>query len=155
MDAPKPAPVFRARVDEQSKLVVLEVGRWAGVLARLKGKAVEVSITAEPRTHTRSQRGWYRASIVPEVAAFLSEAKGYPISKEQAHELLKQAFIGIVTVEVGGIALTVGISTKTLDPGQFSDFCTGILAHFAGLGLVIPTPEDYWGERPAQSRRAG
>jgi len=143
----RPVPIFRARVDEQSKLVMREVGRWAGVLAKLKGREVEVSISAEPRTHTRSQRGWYRASIVPEVAAFLSEAKGYVISKDQAHELLKQAFVGIMTIEVNGIASTCGISTKTLDPAQFSDFCTAILAHFAGLGLVIPTPEDYWGER--------
>jgi hypothetical protein len=138
---------FRARVDEQSRLVFREAGRWAGVLLNLRGKEVEVCITPEPKTHTRSQRGWYRASIVPEVAAFLSEAKGYQISKEQAHELLKQAFIGVLTVEVAGVATVVGISTKTLDPAQFSDFCTAILAHFAGLGLVIPTPEDFWARK--------
>ena len=138
---------FRARVDEQSKLVVREAGRWAGLLSKLKGREVEVTICAEPKTHTRSQRGWYRVSIVPEVAAFLSEAKGYPISKDQTHELLKQAFVGVITAEVNGVITTVGISTKTLDPAQFSDFCTAILAHFAGLGLVIPTPEDYWGDR--------
>lgn len=144
MESPK---LFRGRVDDQGKLVVLEVGRWAGVLTKLRGKAVQVSISAEPQTHTRSQRGWYRAVIVPEVAAFLSEAKGYVISNEQAHELLKQAFIGVLTVEVAGVVTTVGISTKTLPPAEFSDFCTSILAHFAGLGLEIPTPEDYWSDK--------
>lgn len=135
---------FRARIDEQGKLVPREVGRFAGFLSRFKGRDIEVRLQAERKAHTQSQRGWYRASIVPEVAAFLSEAKGYPISRDQAHELLKSAFIGVVAVEVNGVAATVGISTKTLDTAQFSDFCTAILAHFAGLGLVIPTPEDFW-----------
>lgn len=140
---------FRARIDEQGKLCPKEVGRWHGFLARFKGRDVEVVLQAERKEHTRSQRGWYRAVIVPEVAAFLSEAKGYVISKDQAHELLKQAFIGILTVEINGVVTTSGISTKTLDPAQFSDMCTAILAHFAGLGLVIPTPDDFWSKRTA------
>jgi hypothetical protein len=139
----KPA-IFRACVDPQGKLVVREVGRWAGVLCKLAGQSIEVELRTEPKTHTRSQRGWYRASIVPEVAAFLSEAKGYVISKDQSHDLLKRVFIGTVEFEVNGVIETVAISTKTLDPGQFSDYCTAILAHFAGLGLVISTPEDFW-----------
>lgn len=151
MDAPRPVTVFRARVDEQSKLVVREVGRWQGYLAKLRGKDVEVQIRLERKAHTRSQRGWYRAVIVPEVAAFLSEAKGYVISNDQAHELIKQAFIGVLTVEVAGVVTTVGISTKTLDTAQFADMCTAIMAHFAPLGLVIPTPEDYWAKAKPSS----
>lgn len=140
---------FRAHVDDSGKLIVREVGRWAGVLFKLKGKDIDVILRPEQQTHTRSQRGWYRASIVPEVSAFLSEAKGYPISRDQTHELLKAVFIGTVTIEVNGIKVDVPISTKTLDPGKFSDFCTAILAHFAELGLVIATPEDYWRKETA------
>jgi hypothetical protein len=142
--------IFRAKVNDQGQLMPAEVGRWAGVLSKLKGQTVEVELRTEPKTHTRSQRGWYRASIVPEVAAFLSEAKGYVISKDQSHDLLKRVFIGTVEFEVNGVIETVAISTKTLDPAAFSDYCTAILAHFAGLGLIIATPEDFWTRKPSE-----
>ena len=144
---------FNATVKD-GRLAWSDPGRAAGFLAKCAGKRLKVTVELEERSHTQSQRGWYRAAIVPEVAAFLSEAKGYVISNEQAHELLKSAFIGTVAIEVNGVRVDVPVSTNTLDPGKFADYCTAILAHFAGLGLEIPTPEDYWSRKPGRSEVA-
>lgn len=145
MDA-KPLGVFRAKVNESGQLAPFEVGRYAGLLSRLKGKVVEIRIGLERKEHTRSQRGWYRAAICPEVAAFLSEAKGYAITPDQAHELLKRTFIGVIETPLGEVA----ISTKTLDTAQFSTYCEQIRAYAASeWGLHIQSPDDYWSRKSA------
>lgn len=138
--APAPVPVWRARVDENSGLHWRDAGRFAGFLARLRGRDVEVTVRPERKRRSLKQNAWYWAAIVPAVQQYLSEGRTFPLTEEQTHYLLKFAFIGTEETPLG----PVPISTTTLDVEQYSTFCERIRAHAASeWGLPIPGPEEW------------
>lgn len=139
----RPFPIWPARVNEQGILTVKDVGRWAGFLARMKGKLVEVQVRPERRRRSLNQNSWFWVAIVPAVANYLSEATGNEFSDDQAHYLLKSVFIGVIETPLGPVPK----SSKTLTTEEFSTFCEKIRAHCASeWGFTIPGPEKFWEE---------
>jgi hypothetical protein len=130
-------------VNEQGQLTVKDVGKWAGFLSRLKGKVVEVQVRPERKRRSLNQNSWYWVAVVPAVAQYLSEATGREFSDEQAHYVLKSAFIGVVETPLGLIPL----ESKTLTTEEFAAYCEKIRAHCASeWGFTIPGPEAYWSD---------
>lgn len=112
--------------------------RWAAYLSRLDGKRVTVQVKKPAIHRTQSQNAWYWATVVPAVAAFLSEATGKTYDKDDAHYALKAAFLGQEETPLG----MVPKSTTTLSVEEFTDYCTRIQAHAASeWGLEIASPE--------------
>lgn len=138
MDTPKPSPIFRAKV-QGGALMVREPGRFAGYLAKLQGRDVEVIVRAERKHRSLKQNAWYWVAIVPAVQEYLSDGRTLPLTDEQTHYVLKSSFIGTEETPLG----PVPISTKTLDVEQFSTYCERIRAHCASeWGFTIPSPEE-------------
>lgn len=139
MEGPRAVPIFRAVVNEKGQLTPKEVGRWAGYLARLRGKHVEVTVRPERKRRSLNQNSWYWVAIVPAVQEFLSEGRAFPLSEDQTHTILKSAFIGVEDTALGPVAC----ESKTLTTEQFSTYCEQIRAHAASeWGLLIPGPDE-------------
>jgi len=133
MDAPRPVPVFRARVDEQSKLVVLEVGRFAGYLGRLRGKPVEVTVRPE-RKHRSLAANAYLWGVVYAAA---SEWSGH--DAEELHEVFKGRFLPVrqVVMPTGELLDAPG-STRELDTEAFSEFVNKVIRWLGEQGVNVP-----------------
>jgi len=133
MDSPRPAPIFRARVDEQSKLVVLEVGRFAGYLSRLRGKTVEVIVRPELK-HRSLKANAYLWGVVYAAA---SEWSGH--DAEELHEVFKGRFLPMrqVVMPTGELLDAPG-STRELDTEAFSEFMRKVIVWLAEQGVHVP-----------------
>jgi hypothetical protein len=135
---------FAARVTPKGELVFADPPAWRFVLQRWKGRDVVVEIAPPRRDRTNRQNRWYRGVIVPAVAEELSRNRPLPLSNDQAHHVLKCAFIGTEETALG----PAPISTKTLTTVQFSDYCERIRAHAASeWGRNIPSPDEAGPER--------
>lgn len=132
---------FRGHVDKRGLLILDEPGRWAGVLAAWKGRAVSVEIEAVRMQRSSAQNRWYWGVIVPAVADYLSAGRALPISRDDAHYLLRGAFLGREPSPhgLGGLPK----STRTLTTDEFGTYCERIQAHAASeWALNIPSPGD-------------
>lgn len=132
-------PIHRAWINERLAIVPHDRARWLAYLSRLKNKYVEIIVRSESTRRLRNQNAWYWVQIVPDVARHLSEATGRTIKPEQAHELLKRVFLGVIETPLGPVPR----SSATLTIEQFSDYCTQIQAYAASeWGLNIPGPNE-------------
>jgi hypothetical protein len=139
----RPFPIWTARIDDQSKLVVRDVGRWAGFLSRLKGRAVEVQVRPERKRRSLNQNSWYWVAIVPAIQGYLNESRDLQLSEDQTHYVLKSSFIGLKETPLGPVPL----ESKTLSTQEFADYCEKIRSYAATeWKLPIPGPENYWNE---------
>lgn len=121
-----------------------DAGRWRAWAAYYDKRRVVVTIEAEHKRHSDKQRGWYRAAIVPAYAARLSIGRELPLSNDQAHFVMRGAFLGMVDTPLG----PAPTSTRDLDTAQFSTYCERLVAHAATeWGMHIPTPEEWWASR--------
>jgi len=101
----------------------------------------DVVVTVEPAFPRRSndQNRWYRGVIVPAVAGELSKGRDLPLSNDQAHHVLKAAFLGVEQTALGPAPRR----SRTLTTAEFADYCERIRAHAASeWGLNIPSPNE-------------
>jgi len=137
MDAPKPAPIFRARVDEQGKLVPREVGRWAGYLARFKGRDVEVIVRVE-RKHRSLKANAYLWSVVYAAAA---EWSGH--EPKELHQVLKRMFLPPHKLVLPtGEEIEAPGSTRELDTEQFGLYVNKVVRWLAEQGVHVPASSE-------------
>ena len=133
MDAARPVPIFRARVNEQGKLCPREAGRWAGFLARLRGRDVEVIVRVE-RKHRSLNAGRYYWGVV--VAAGV-EWSGY--EPQEFHDAMKAIHLPRkqLVLPTGEILETLA-TTHDMDTEQFSEFTNRVKRWLAGNGCLVP-----------------
>jgi hypothetical protein len=119
------------------KLTIDQPLRWAAMLARQDGKRVSVTVEREIVRRTLSQNAWYWSIIVPTVASVLSRTRDVPLSNDQAHYVLKSAFIGLDETPLGPVPK----SSAALSTKEFAEYCDRIVAHAASeWGFPIPQP---------------
>jgi hypothetical protein len=107
-----------------------------GVLAALPER-ISVTLERERVIRTSQQNRYYHSCIVPIVQEVLSVGRDLPLSRDQTHELLKQAFLGFEDTKLG----RVGKSTRELDTKQFTKYCDDIQSHFVTeFGIAFPRP---------------
>lgn len=130
---------FAARVSPDGRLVLADEPAWKVFLLRWRQRLVSVWVEPFRPTRSNPQNRWYRGVIVPAVAGELSKGRDLPLSNDQAHYVLKAAFIGQEETALG----PTPISTTTLSTVQFSEYCERIRAHAASeWGLNIPSPNE-------------
>lgn len=119
------------------KVQVDDALRWTSTLARHEGKRVLVTVQREVLRRTTQQNRWYWAIVVPMVADYLSQGRSVPLSNDEAHYVLKSAFIGIDETPLGPIPK----SSAKLSIEDFSLYCDKIISHAAAeWGMNIPAP---------------
>lgn len=133
MDAPKPVPIFRARVDEQGALRPFEVGRFAGYLAKFRAKNVEVIVRPE-RKHRSLKANAYLWGVVYAAA---SEWSGHDV--EELHDVFKGKFLPRrqVVMPTGELLDAPG-STRELDTEAFGDYVNRVIRFLAEQGVHVP-----------------
>jgi len=124
---------------QPSKLSELRVQTW---LAAWQGRAVLVTIEPERKRRSLRANRRYFGCIVPWAAEILSVSRDVPISSDQAHYVLKSAFLGVEETPLGPVPKR----TKDLTSAEFSQYCERITAHFAAEGYQLPALEDPCGE---------
>ncbi len=110
----------------------------------------EVLVSVEPYDPaSKGLRGYYFKVVVGEFRRYLNEQRArenpdlLPLSKDQVHEMMTQAFLGIEQVDFGGGKSTsTGKSTKGIDHVKLWDYIEECCSHAAmEWNLEIPLPE--------------
>jgi len=110
---------------------------WNALLGRLDGKRVNVSLETHEQRRSSQANRWYWSCVVPLAAEALSVGRTVPLSKDQAHYVLKSAFLGVEETPLG----TVPKSTSKLTKPEFWSYCERIVAHCASeWGMAVPMP---------------
>lgn len=133
MEAPKPVPVFRGRVDEKGILSAREVGRFAGYLARLRGKDIEIIIRPERRHRSMNANRFYWGVVI----AAGSEWSGY--DPEEFHAAMKFLFLPRVhmTLPTGEEVERPG-STAQLGTEAFAEYVNRVVVWLSQQGCPVP-----------------
>lgn len=133
MEGPRPVPIFRGKVDEQGKLGALEAGRFAGYLARLKGKNIEIIVRPE-RKHRSLNANRYYWGIVNAAG---SEWSGY--EPEEFHDAMKGIHLPRkqLVLPTGEVIETLA-STHNMDTEAFSEFVNRVVRWLAHQGCPVP-----------------
>jgi len=132
---------FSGTIDPKGHVKPDEVGVTRGRLARWIGRRVTVVVSRYVKQRSNNQNAWYWSTIVPTVAGYLSQGRVLPLSNDQAHYVLKSAFIGQEETPLG----PVPCSSAALTTAQFSEYVERIRAHAATeWKLPIPGPGEYW-----------
>lgn len=133
MDSPRPAPVWRARINEQGQLIPREVGRWAGFLSRLRGRDVEVIVRPE-RKHRSLNAGRYYWGVV--VAAG-SEWSGY--EPQEFHDAMKAIHLPRKQLVLPtGEQIETLASTHDMDTEAFGEFVNRVIRWLLHQGCPVP-----------------
>lgn len=139
------ASTFACEVRE-GKLVPDDPVAWKGWLLRHAGKRVTVEIELEqPRRSVRANARYW-SMLVPLAADVLSIGRVVPLSSKQAHDVLKQVFLGYDRVTgPHGVEALVLKSTAATDTPEFAAYCEKIQAWLAqDHGVRVPEPGEAW-----------
>jgi hypothetical protein len=110
---------------------------YVALMASLPAR-VRVTVERERQIRSLKANARYWSCIVPMVAAVLSVSRDVPLSNDQAHHVLKAAFIGTEDTPLGPVPK----SSAGLDTAAFSAYCERIEGHFASeFGASIPNSE--------------
>lgn len=134
-----PTTNFRATVNATGdKLHAQDKSALHSALAPHASQEVVVTVdTYDPAT--RGLRRYYFAAVVEAVRNHLSQGRELPLSKDQTHELLKKAFLGIEQTALGEVAK----STKGMNQVELWDYIESICSHAASeWGVQIPLPNE-------------
>jgi hypothetical protein len=99
-----------------------------------EGKRVTIRAEVERVTRSTKQNSRYWSLVVPVAAEVLSAGREIPLSKDQAHYVLKAAFIGIEETVLGSVPK----SSKELSTAEFAKFCESVeswLLHTHGVSM--------------------
>ena len=114
---------FVLRGDEQARgLWAFLKNNWRALADAGKPLAVQISPHKARRSLEQNKRYW---AILNEISEH-SWIDGKRFSTDAWHEKFKRHFIGLEDVPGGGI---VGISTTTLDVGEFADYMNKVEAY--------------------------
>lgn len=94
-----------------------------------------------PDTRTLSQNALYWQWL-GQMATFFT-GKGYPLSKEDAHDLMRHEFLGYESKTLGRTEIKPQLrSTTKLDRGEMAQYMTMVDQWAAEKGCLLPKPED-------------
>lgn len=131
-----------ALVKSQS-LCFRSYGKLQSQLVAFEGKEVEVEIRKKKRYRSNPQNRFYWGVVIPSIK-YAMESKGFIVTKDQIHELLKFKFLKgeIISVATGEVIPTLG-STTNLSTSDFMDYITQIQVYAASeLDCIIPEPNE-------------
>src|SRR5258706_615336 len=133
MEAPRPVPIFRARIDESGHLHLLEAGRWAGYLAKLSNRAVEVILRPERKHRSLNANRYYWGIVV----AAGSGWSGY--EPEEFHQAMKGIHLPRKQLVLPtGEGVDTLASTHDMDTEAFSDFVNPVGRWLVHQGCPVP-----------------
>lgn len=107
---------------------------WVVWLGKHEGQRVVLTAATVTQIRSTQQNRRYWSLVVPVAAQVLSANRDIPFSRDQAHEVLKLAFIGHEDTALGPVAK----SSKVLSTAEFAAFCElveGWLLHQHGVVL--------------------
>jgi hypothetical protein len=136
-DHPRPAPLFRGHVTEQGQLIVKDLPRWRGYLARFRDKDVSVQVRRESLHRSLQANAYYWAVVL----ACAAEWSGH--DAEELHLAFKARFLRArqVTLPTGEV-LEVPASTRELSIEDFSQYVNQVIRFLAENGVAVPTAEE-------------
>jgi hypothetical protein len=111
-------------------------------VGNLRSGLYEVSIKPRRQTRSLNANRYYFQCVVGPWLAWLRENEGSDfIDKEQAHEALKLAVLGMKTVEnrETGAVVVIPPRTRRMKTDEFSDYverCIKFLAEFCGIEVL-------------------
>lgn len=115
--------------------------RLMAQIGPLQGK---YRVRLEPAGETRSgpQNRWYFKFVVPALMEFF-EQQGQHFTKEQAHDMLADEFLGETVIDhnTGQVMARTRRSTTTLTVAEFSDYIEKCLAWMAHYGVTVDDAE--------------
>lgn len=117
--------------------------RINGVLRRLEGKTVIISIREQKRRRSNNQNSYYWGVVVELVTQMFRDAGNYA-DPEDVHDFLKLRVgkLSQVLVMPGGEVVKSLGSTAKLSTTEFELYMDRIRAWAADFGLVIPLPNE-------------
>jgi hypothetical protein len=111
---------------------------WLVWLGKHEGQRVIVTAATEKQRRSTKQNRRYWSLVVPVAAEVLGAGREVPLSKDQAHEVLKFAFLGHEQTALGPVPK----SSKDLTTAEFADYCRRIEEWFLHQhGIVMPENE--------------
>lgn len=129
--------MFRAKVNEQGQLAPFEVGRYAGMLARLKGKTVEVIVRPERKHRSMNANRYYWGIVV----AAGSEWSGY--EPEEFHQAMKGIHLPRKQLVLPtGEQIETLASTHDMDTEAFGEFVNRVVKWLAEQGCYVPASSE-------------
>jgi hypothetical protein len=115
---------------------------WAVQFAILKPGRYVVTIEAERKAKTLRQLAWWRAGIVPIVAAYEAQQHGrtLPYPTDAMHDLLLRIFWPCEETSLGPIRA----QTRNFSTVQMAQLCDKVRSHYATADppLFIPSPDE-------------
>lgn len=112
--------------------------RWNVTFGKLEGKRVTVKVESYRDVRSLAQNRRYFSCVVPVVAEVLSQELPQgelPVSKDEAHEKLKEHFIGFRVTSLGKVPKR----SRDLNTEQFAAFVRAVEEWLATKwGIVIP-----------------
>lgn len=96
---------------------------------------------------TLTQNSYLHAVVYESAAALMSELYGEHISKDQAHEMLKERFLPVKEhVGPDGEVTRIPPTTTTLDTAEFGQYVDKIILWCAEYGVSVPQANGQWKE---------
>jgi hypothetical protein len=126
-----PTPVFRGKI-EAGKICLDRRDEFAAVIASLDGKPVELILRRLRTKRSSNQNKYYWGVVI----ALFAEHCGY--SAEEMHDALKWQ---LLQKHEQGVLPTVR-STADLSVDEFTEYVEQSRMLAAGMGVVIPGPEE-------------
>lgn len=123
---------------------VADVDRHAmlTVLSNFEGKEVDISVQRAQNKRSLEQNGYYFKVIVPVLQRAVYEMWGDDISKDDAHEILKQRFSKIERFHVAtGELISIPVSTTTngtMDQEDYHTKCRAWIEETFGYRVPLP-----------------
>lgn len=99
---------------------------------------LRLKITRARRTLPQNALYWQWLTVMGEHFT----GKGYPLTKDDAHDLMRHKFLGHETKTIGKTEITKLRSTADLDKGEMTDYMTQIDNWCVDHGCLLPKPED-------------
>ena len=117
-----------------SKLVLDEPGRWSGLLAKLEGKRIQVTVEPVRAKRSGSQNRKLFACY-KEGLAGMEEYTGHTVT--EVHEAYKQLYCPEKPVELPNGKTVMVKSTRLLTKDEFSAYLERVMAEFASYGIEV------------------
>lgn len=131
----RPLDTFTARGRlKDGKLIMDSDKYFRGMLFNFEDCPVRVIVERIRKEHSKQQRGYYRAVVLPMIAEYVGE------TPERLHTIFKEKYLREKVLWRGG-EMYVPRSTEELSSNEYAEYLTNVLLEAADLGIVIPEPD--------------
>ena len=111
-------------------------------IANFEGKEVEIDINVRTIKRSGQANRYMHGCVIPHVIQVFKDTQGYAITKDQASEFCKRAFLGVDRLA----GMDIGRSSRGLSSVEFSEYIERIREWCWSYGnVVVPSSEHYNG----------